>query len=72
MGCRQCLLINVAQLKGKHCRKPHCCDGVVDTFEHCALKSGFHWTFLVKEDAAAEITSEFICIQFGIFGMTYQ
>jgi hypothetical protein len=33
MGCRQCLLLNVVQLKGKHCRKPHCRNGVVDTFE---------------------------------------
>ena len=32
MGCRQCLLLNVVQLKGKHCRKPHCRNGVVDTF----------------------------------------
>ena len=30
MGCRQCL----PQLKGKHCRKPHCRNGVVDTFGH--------------------------------------
>ena len=29
MGCRQCLHL---QLKGKHCRKPHCRNGVVDTF----------------------------------------
>ena len=26
---------NNFQLKGKHCRKPHCRNGVVDTFEHC-------------------------------------
>jgi hypothetical protein len=32
MGCRQCLLLSVVQLKGKHCRKPHCRNGVVDTF----------------------------------------
>ena len=31
--CRQCLLLSVVQLKGKHCRKPHCPNGVVDTFE---------------------------------------
>ena len=24
MGCRQCLPLSVVQLKGKHCRKPHC------------------------------------------------
>ena len=33
MGCRQCLPLSVVQLKGKHCRKTHCCNGVVDTFE---------------------------------------
>ena len=32
MGCRQCLSLSVVQLKGKHCRKPHCRNGVVDTF----------------------------------------
>ena len=31
MGCWQCLPISVVQLKGKRCRKPHCCNGVVDT-----------------------------------------
>ena len=34
-GCRQCLPLSVVQLKGKHCRKPHCHNGVVDTFELC-------------------------------------
>ena len=32
MGCRQCLPLNVVQLRGKHCRKPHCRNGVVDMF----------------------------------------
>ena len=32
MGCRQCLSLSVVPLKGKHCRKPHCHNGVVDTF----------------------------------------
>ena len=31
MGCRQYLPLSVVQLNGKHCRKPHCCNGVVDT-----------------------------------------
>ena len=30
MGCRQCLSLSVVQLKGKHCRKPNCHNGVVD------------------------------------------
>ena len=34
MRCRQCLPLSVVQLKGKHCRKPHCRNGVVDTFGH--------------------------------------
>ena len=34
MGCRQCLSLTVVHLKGKHCRKPHCRNGVVGTFEH--------------------------------------
>ena len=34
MGCRQCLPLSVVQLKGKHCQKPHCHNGVVDTFRH--------------------------------------
>ena len=37
MGCQQCLPLSVVQLKGKHCRKPHCRNGVVDTFGHCLL-----------------------------------
>jgi hypothetical protein len=28
-----CLLLNDAKLKSKHCQKPHCCNGVVDTFQ---------------------------------------
>jgi hypothetical protein len=32
IGCRQCLPLTVVQLKDKHCRKPHCRNGVVDTF----------------------------------------
>jgi hypothetical protein len=45
MGCRQCLPLSVVQLKGKHCRKPHCRNGVVDTFErrHYLLKCNQGW-----------------------------
>ena len=38
-GCRQCLPF---QLKGKHCRKLHCRNGVVDTFKPC-LTQIRHW-----------------------------
>ena len=30
----KCLPLSVVQLKGKHCPKPHCRNGVVDTFGH--------------------------------------
>ena len=43
MGCRQCLSLSVVQLKGKHCRKPHCCNGVVDTFRPSCLIWYFFW-----------------------------
>ena len=33
-GCQKCLPLSVVQLKGKHCQKPHCRNGVVDTFGH--------------------------------------
>ena len=29
MGCQQCLPLSIFQVKGKHCRKPHCRNGVV-------------------------------------------
>ena len=29
MGCRQCLPLSAVQLKGKHCRKPNCRNGVL-------------------------------------------
>ena len=32
IDCQQCLPLSVVQLKGKHYRKPHCRNGVVDTF----------------------------------------
>ena len=38
MGCRQCLSLSVVQLKGKHCRKPHCRNGVVGTFGQCPIE----------------------------------
>ena len=39
MGCRQCLPLSVVQLKGKHCQKPHCRNGVVDTIGHGVLNA---------------------------------
>ena len=34
MGCRQYLPLSVVQVKSKHCRKPHCRNGVADMFGH--------------------------------------
>ena len=45
MGCRQCLLLSVVQLKGKHCRKPDCPNGVVDTFGHVLFSWGMSFNF---------------------------
>ena len=44
MGCRQFLPHSVAQLKGKHCRKPHWRNGVVDT-----LGPSFHRSMHQKQ-----------------------
>ena len=33
---------SVIQLKGKHCRKPHCCNGVVDTFRLYGIQAAFN------------------------------
>ena len=48
MGCRQCLPLRVVQLKGKHCRKPHCRNGVVDTVGHWSLTFDFFLIFQTK------------------------
>jgi hypothetical protein len=39
MGCQQCLPLTLSdvQLEGKHCRKPHCRNGVVDTLGQSPL-----------------------------------
>ena len=38
MGCRQCLPLSVVLQKGKHCRKLHCRNGVVDTLGQSNLR----------------------------------
>ena len=45
IGCQQCLPLSVIQLKGKHCRKPHCHNGVVDTFFHSCLN---FWMVIIE------------------------
>ena len=51
MGCRQCLPLSVVQLKGKHCRKLHCRNGVVDTFGQLLITEliSISKTFHVKD-----------------------
>ena len=39
MGCRQCLPLSVVQLKGKHCQKLHCHNGIVDMFRKFLFKN---------------------------------
>ena len=41
MGYWQCLPLSVVQLKAKHCRKPHCRNGAVDTFGPYQLNPQF-------------------------------
>ena len=36
---RQCLLLTVVHLKGKHCQKLHCCNGIVDILEYRNINS---------------------------------
>ena len=50
MGCWQCLPLTVVQLKGKHCRKPHCCNGVVDTLGLCCLVK---WNQIFEENSSS-------------------
>ena len=51
-GGGQCLPLCVVQLKGKHCRKPHYPNGVVDTFGDCQFLAGcwllYHWQTRVQ------------------------
>ena len=39
MGCQQCLPLSVVRIKGKHCQKTHCRNGVVDRFEQDWLET---------------------------------
>ena len=68
MGCRQCLPLSVVQLKGKHCRKPHCRNGVVDTFgPYCPMlnmNSSFFIHLLFPPHLRTEI------LLFGLFWLS--
>ena len=52
MGCWQCLPLSVVQQKGKHCRKPHCPNGVVETFGHfLPMKTWKNKEFIISQKA---------------------
>ena len=48
MECRQCLPLSVVQLKGKHCRKPHCRNGALSFYMQ--LRFWFFQEFLFLQD----------------------
>ena len=48
MGCLKCLPLSVLQLKSKHCQKPHCRNGVVDTFEQSQAILQCDWSNVWK------------------------
>ena len=53
MGCRQFLPLSVFQLKSKHCWKPHCRNGVVDTFGQKIIKNNnYYWNALSQSHRA--------------------
>ena len=49
MGCQQCLLLSVVQLKGNHCRKPCCRNGIVYTFGHWLLIDSLYYTLNIVD-----------------------
>ena len=54
MGCRQCLPLSGLQLKGKHCRKPHCCNGVVENIR-------------LGKDGPYEVLAVIICVVISLY-----
>ena len=64
MGCRQCLPLSVVQLKGKHCRKPHChySNGVVDTFRQYTWNSSTYLTYKQRAYSFAQLASMYLCV----------
>ena len=45
----QWIPLSVAQLKGKHCRKPHCCYGVADMFRHAHFRMMLNYDIFLEE-----------------------
>ena len=60
MVCRQCLPLNVVQLKGKYCRKPHCRNGVVYTFGQCPSEKVLSWALFMEQN-----------LRFGLVGASW-
>jgi hypothetical protein len=42
-GAGNVYLLVLSSLKSKQCRKPHCCNGVVDMFGHCISLRNSHF-----------------------------
>ena len=73
MGCRQCLPFSFVQLKGKHCRKLHCHNGVVDTFGHRDLDLGYPFLqliSLVQSSISNPAMPSILCTIFTIIFLT--
>ena len=67
MGCQQCLPLSVVQLKGKHCRKPHYHNGVVDTFGHYVSHlSEIATLFRLQPSTAVDHTAPAAALQLAI------
>ena len=69
MECRQCLPLSVVQLKGKHCQKPHCCNGVVDTFGQGNICK--YWSSLFSNGFVVNMYPQIIYLIYNI-GVFYE
>ena len=67
MGCRQCLPLSVVQLKGKHCRKPHCHNRVVSRYvralNHFSVTCLPQSAWSIKMDAQVSIKTKTMPVQ---------
>ena len=71
MGCQQCLPLSVVQLKGKHCRKPHCRNGVLDTLGHKSLCNNPKKTSVLALHAADHLACLYFAAPFIDFHLFY-
>ena len=78
MGCQQNLPLSVVQQKGKHCRKPHCLNGVVDSFRlsmdggHVAKKRIFSIQFLIQNFHECNLrAAQLLSTRLRVLGWTF-